>query len=120
MSAGRLSEKGAAGYDVSRVTPFQRAVYDALLRIPVGKVTTYKRLAESIGCHSARAVGQALRRNPFAPQVPCHRVVASDATLGGFEGRRLGAFLKKKRGLLEGEGVVFDRSGRVLPEYFLV
>ena len=51
-------------------TVFEARVYEALRRIPRGQVTTYGRLAAALGCGSARAVGQALRRNPFAPEVP--------------------------------------------------
>ncbi len=90
------------------VTAFQQRVYDAARRIPKGKVTTYGMLARAIRCGSPRAVGQALRRNPFAPEVPCHRVVASDRTLGGFMGKRSGAELRRKRRMLEAEGVRFD------------
>jgi methylated-DNA-[protein]-cysteine S-methyltransferase len=48
-------------------------------------------------------VGQALKRNPFAPEVPCHRVVASDGSLGGFHGERQGEMIERKRRLLEEE-----------------
>ncbi len=59
------------------VTVFQQSVYDICLRVPRGKVTTYGEIARVLGCGSSRAVGQALRCNPFAPRVPCHRVIAS-------------------------------------------
>jgi methylated-DNA-[protein]-cysteine S-methyltransferase len=97
---------------VSEVTPFQRRVYEHLRRIPRGTVTTYAHLAEAVGCGSARAVGQALRRNPFAPEVPCHRVIHSDLTLGGYSGSRDEAFLTRKTGLLAREGVHF-KDGRL-------
>ena len=87
------------------VTAFQRRVYDETRRIPRGSVITYGELARRIGCGSAQAVGQALRRNPFAPEVPCHRVVAADGALCGFGGAREGALIEKKRRLLEAEGV---------------
>ena len=90
------------------VSAFQQRVYDAARKIPRGKVTTYAALAKKIGCGSPRAVGQALRRNPFAPEVPCHRVVAGDRTLGGFMGKTAGAALARKRKLLESEGVRFE------------
>ena len=93
--------------ETNHVTAFQARVYEAVSRVPAGKVTTYAGLAQAIGCGSARAVGQALRRNPFAPRVPCHRVIASDLTLGGFNGQRAGAELARKRGLLASEGVEF-------------
>ena len=94
------------------VTPFQSRVYEAVARIPAGRVATYAGLARTLGCGSARAVGQALRRNPFAPRVPCHRVIASDLTLGGFNGQRSGPELERKLRLLAAEGVEF-RGGRL-------
>ena len=85
------------------ITPFQRRVYLALLDVPAGETITYGALARRIGCRSAQAVGQALKRTPFAPEVPCHRVVAADGTLGGYNGRRDGEQLERKRKLLEEE-----------------
>jgi methylated-DNA-[protein]-cysteine S-methyltransferase len=93
--------------DWSLVTPFRRRVYEALLTVPRGRVTTYGILAHAIGCRSPRAVGQALRQNPFAPTVPCHRVIASDLTPGGFAGETAGAELARKLELLAAEGVRF-------------
>jgi methylated-DNA-[protein]-cysteine S-methyltransferase len=97
------------------VTDFQRRVYEALSRIPAGYVTTYQELARRVGCRSPRAVGQALRVNPFAPRVPCHRVIASDLSAGGFQGRREGPELRRKLKLLALEGVRF-RDGRITDE----
>ncbi len=93
-------------------TSFQERVYAATREIPRGRVTTYKLLAVHIGCRSCRAVGQALKRNPFAPQVPCHRVIASDGSLGGFQGKRAGPALQRKTRLLADEGVFFS-GGRL-------
>lgn len=87
----------------NNITPFQRRVYLALLDIPRGQTITYAELARRIGCRSAQAVGQALKRNPFAPEVPCHRVVAADGSLGGYNGQRDGEELERKRQLLEAE-----------------
>ena len=98
-------------------TAFETRVYEATRRIPKGKVTTYGLLGREIGCGSAQAIGQALRRNPFAPEVPCHRVVRGDRTIGGFSGEVQGAKIRKKIRLLEGEGVAFDGEGRVLPKH---
>lgn len=68
-------------------TPFQRAVWLACMSIPKGETRSYKWIAERIGRPGAfRAVGTALARNPFAPEVPCHRVIASDGTIGGYSG----------------------------------
>ena len=85
------------------VTPFQKKVYQAGQKIPKGRISTYKLLAEAIGQPGAfRAVGQALNKNPDAPKVPCHRVVRSDGSVGGFAwGRR------KKKNLLAKEGLKF-------------
>lgn len=98
------------------VTPFESRVYAACSEVPAGRVTTYARLAAAVGCGSARAVGQALKRNPFAPEVPCHRVVCSDRSLGGFTGHREGEEVRRKRRLLEGEGVGFEGDGRIKAE----
>jgi len=96
------------------VTDFQRRVHEALARIPRGCVTTYRDLASHLGCGSARAVGQALRFNPFAPEVPCHRVIRSDLTPGGYQGEESGAALRRKLDLLQGEGVRFrNERGRL-------
>lgn len=85
------------------ITEFQRRVYLALLDVPCGQTITYGELARRIGCRSAQAVGQALKRNPFAPEVPCHRVVAADGSLGGYNGKRDGDEIERKRRLLDDE-----------------
>ena len=85
------------------ITDFQRRVYLELLQVPRGETITYGELARRVGCRSPQAVGQALRRNPFAPQVPCHRVIAADGSLCGFNGQRIGVMIEKKRQLLEEE-----------------
>ncbi len=82
--------------DLSGATPFQREVWEATRLIPYGETRSYLWVAEQIKKPgAARAVGQALGRNPLAVIVPCHRVVASDGTLGGF-----GGGLEMKRRLL--------------------
>ena len=84
------------------LTPFQKAVYRVVTRIPKGKTMTYAQVARAIGRpHAARAVGNALNRNPFAPRVPCHRVIRSDGSIGGFASGP-----KKKERLLRAEGGV--------------
>ncbi len=95
-------------------TEFEQRVYDLVSRVPAGKVVTYATMARVLGCGSAQAIGQALKRNPFAPQVPCHRVIKSDLTLGGYAGKTDGAKLEEKRTLLHREGVEFDQGGRLL------
>ena len=67
------------------MTRFQSDCYEALQKVPKGKVITYAGLARMIGRPKAhRAVGSAMNKNPYAPQVPCHRVVKSNGDLGGF------------------------------------
>lgn len=91
---------------------FAFRVYEWVRRIPRGYVTTYGALSREIGCGSAQAVGQALKRNPYAPSVPCHRVIASDLTPGGFQGESGGARVVAKIALLAEEGVLF-KEGRL-------
>jgi methylated-DNA-[protein]-cysteine S-methyltransferase len=102
-------------------TDFQQRVYALTRTIPRGRVATYGALARALGIASARAVGQALRRNPWAPVVPCHRVIASDGTVGGFQGADGGPSVASKLRMLAREGVRFDRgSGRIAePERML-
>jgi methylated-DNA-[protein]-cysteine S-methyltransferase len=63
---------------------FNTRVWELCKRIPKGKVSTYKELAEALGTKAYRAVGNALNKNPYAPVVPCHRVINSDGGIGGF------------------------------------
>jgi len=87
-------------------TPFQRKVWAALKTIPRGEVRTYTQIAVQIGHPtSARAVANACGKNPFAPDVPCHRVVRADGGLGGYSGE---GGIEQKRALLREEGVVVD------------
>ena len=80
-------------------------VYQLLQTVPRGKVTTYKALAQAVGSKAYRRIGQILKVNPDAPRVPCHRVVASDGTIGGFMGSRTGPKIEKKMQLLKKEGI---------------
>ncbi|MFK7911813.1 MAG: MGMT family protein, partial [Akkermansiaceae bacterium] len=59
-------------------TNFEQRVYDMLGKIPRGKVVTYAEMARVLDCGSAQAIGQALKRNPYAPEVACHRVIKTD------------------------------------------
>mmetsp|Transcript_16781 Transcript_16781/g.37246 ORF Transcript_16781/g.37246 Transcript_16781/m.37246 type:complete len:88 (+) Transcript_16781:275-538(+) len=69
----------------SQLSDFDRSVYECCYNVPKGKVTTYKQISLAIGRPGAfRAVGSSLKRNPLAPEVPCHRVVATDRSLGRF------------------------------------
>lgn len=98
-----------------KLTPFRTKVYLALCQVPEGKVTTYKYLSHAVACGSSQAIGQALKNNPYAPTVPCHRVIQSDLSLGGFGGARSGEKIDKKIHLLKSEGVVVHESGTVDP-----
>jgi methylated-DNA-[protein]-cysteine S-methyltransferase len=81
--------------------------------IPKGKVTTYALIAEKLNTKAYRAVGNACRRNPYAPRVPCHRVVRSDGTVGGFGGKTSGKTVEKKVQMLREEHVQI-RNGKIV------
>ncbi|KHO46555.1 MAG: methylated-DNA-[protein]-cysteine S-methyltransferase [archaeon GW2011_AR3] len=90
---------------------FADKVYKLCRKIPKGKVSTYKAIAKAMKTKAYRAVGQALRCNPYAPEVPCHRVVASDGSLGGFAGRmnsRKKIMMLKKEGIRVKQGTIAD------------
>ena len=100
---GKL-EKLNLKIDLHGVSPFQRFVLQAAREVPRGQVATYAEIAKRIGKPKAfRAVGQALRRNPIPIVIPCHRVIASDGTLGGYGGK-MGS--QRKITLLRLEGVI--------------
>ena len=82
--SNREAFRTAAG---KRVPPHHWAVYDLVRTIPAGKVSTYKDVCASLGQGSPRSMGGALRNNPFAPHIPCHRVIASSFFVGGFKGK---------------------------------
>jgi methylated-DNA-[protein]-cysteine S-methyltransferase len=92
---------------------FNERVWNKMRKIPKGKVTTYKELAHAVGTKAYRAVGNACRRNPYAPKVPCHRVVKSDGRIGGFGGKMYGPKIKRKVALLKKEGV-HVKDGKVV------
>ena len=72
----------------TKLTKFQWKVLAVTASIPLGETRSYKWVAEKIGSSKAvRAVGQALRRNPYPVIIPCHRVIKQDGTLGGYAGR---------------------------------
>ncbi len=89
--------------DMRFLTDFQRTVLRAVMRVPRGEVITYGALARVIGRpNAARAVGRALGSNPLPIVIPCHRVLASDGSLGGYSGR---GGVRTKAVLLHLEGV---------------
>lgn len=95
-------------------TKFEHRVYQALQEVPEGCVTTYKYLGKAVGCDSSQAIGQAMKRNPFVPEIPCHRVIKSDLTIGGYAGMTDGDKRDRKLELLAKEGVQFDDVGRLI------
>lgn len=96
---------------MTRNMKFEERVWKFMEKIPKGKVTTYGLIARKLNTNAYRAVGNACRENPYAPRVPCHRVVKSDGTIGGFGGKTSGKTIEKKIRLLRKEGVeVRDRK----------
>ncbi len=84
-------------------TKFQLKVWAYLRKIPPGSVKTYSQVAKAIGKPLAvRAVANAIGKNPYAPRIPCHRVIRSDGTLGGYSGK---GGVKTKKILLKREGI---------------
>ena len=84
-------------------TEFQLKVWAYLRKIPRGSVRTYAQVAKDIGKPLAiRAVANAIGKNPYAPKIPCHRVIRSDGSLGGYSGK---GGVKTKRFLLKKEGI---------------
>ena len=81
---------------------FNQKIWNLTTKIPKGKVTTYKILAEKLGTKAYRAVGNAMAANPYAPKVPCHRVVNSDGNVGNYSGK---GGKKGKIRMLEKEGI---------------
>ena len=103
----------------TQLTPYRKRLYSTLMSVPRGRYTTYAALSDYLGS-SARAVGNGMRNNPFAPDVPCHRVLAGDRSIGGFGGSwgKDGKHAGKKLDLLGKEGVKFDSRGKALGQPF--
>ena len=74
--------------------------YKILKKVPKGKITTYKELAKALKTKAYRAVGTTMNKNPYAPGVPCHRVINSNGSIGGFA-----SGIKKKIAMLKKEGI---------------
>lgn len=88
LLGGERDDLRDIGLDMSGVPSFERRVYECVRAIAPGETLTYGEVAARLGePGAARAVGQALGRNPFAPIVPCHRVLAADGRSGGFSAR---------------------------------
>jgi len=109
LMTGKAGDLSSIALDMAGVPPFHRRVYEAARAIPPGSTLSYGEIAERLGSPGgARAVGQALRRNPFAIIVPCHRVLASGGKLGGFTAS--GGLATKLR-LLSLEGTPTNGAG---------
>ena len=122
------------------LTPFQKKVYAEVAKIPKGQTRSYKYIAQKIKS-SPRAVGQALKKNPYSydcaistkgskrnhlPEqkgkltketarcllIPCHRVIKSDRTIGGFNGKTSGKEIQRKSKLLKQEGIIITNEKR--------
>jgi len=108
-----------ARINASNLTTFRKQTLTVLCQVPRGRYSTYQAMSDHITATShktcARAIGNAMRNNPFAPEVPCHRILAADGSLGGFNGHwgEAGQFAGEKRRLLAEEGVKFDSKGKV-------
>jgi len=105
-------------FEQSRLSEYAQKVLNCLAKVPIGYVTTYKALAKTVG-GGPRAVGQIMASNPFAPIIPCHRVVKSDFSLGGFGGG-FGTGVKVKRAMLQREDKGFEKPSRVKTDYGLL
>ena len=85
-------------------TKFQLKVWNYLKKIPKGQTRTYSDVAKAINKpKSVRAVANAIGKNPYAPKIPCHRVIRSDGSLGGYSGK---GGVNTKRKLLKSEGIL--------------
>jgi methylated-DNA-[protein]-cysteine S-methyltransferase len=91
---------------------FNEKVWALTSRVPAGSVTTYRDIAEALGTRAYQAVGQAMHRNPHAPTVPCHRVVATSGQLHGYA-----KGLARKAELLRREGVAVEDDQVDLSQY---
>jgi methylated-DNA-[protein]-cysteine S-methyltransferase len=92
---------------------FYEKCYNVLRRVPKGKITTYKEIARALNSGAYRAVGTAMNKNPYAPIVPCHRIINSNGKLGGFS-----SGLKNKIKLLKSEGIEIKNNKIDLNKYF--
>ncbi|MBD3344223.1 MAG: methylated-DNA--[protein]-cysteine S-methyltransferase [Chitinivibrionales bacterium] len=105
--AGAEEDLGAIAVDVSGLSGFAKDVLGAARRIPWGEVVSYSELARMAGHPRAvRAAASVMRNNTCPLIIPCHRVIRSDGTIGGFMGKKAGGCITKKRKLLCREGVI--------------
>ena len=99
----------------------EQRIYEIVRMIPYGKVTTYVDIAIILGNKGlSRYVGSVLKNNPYSIyvmngdlMVPCHRVIKSDRTIGGFFGATNGDLIRQKIQILQNEGVIFETNGKI-------
>ena len=108
---------------LAKLSAYQGAILRILAEVPKGKVTTYGDLAKELSKrnpkwspNASRAVGTTMRNNPCGPQIPCHRVIKSDGSVGNFRGGAKGA-IEEKIGMLRDEGVTVLNGKINLKEY---
>ncbi len=94
------------------IPQFHQKCYDLLVKVPRGKVTTYRELARALNSKAYRAVGTAMNKNPFAPKIPCHRVINANGRLGQYAHGQA-----KKREMLKKEGIEIRDDRISLKEY---
>jgi len=99
-------------FEMTRLPEYSRRVLGFLSKVPVGYVTTYGALAKAAG-GGPRAVGNVMASNPFAPLIPCHRVVRSDFGVGGYGGEVVGLGVKLKRSILQREDRGYKEATKI-------
>lgn len=90
----------------------EHKVYEKLLKVPKGKVTTYAELAKSVGLKNGqRAIGRMMNKNPFPVIVPCHRVILSSGKIGGYAwGEKIKTNMLSKEGVKIKKGKILDKD----------
>ena len=91
---------------------FNESCYKILRKVPRGKVTTYSNVAKALRSKAYRAVGNAMNKNPYSPEVPCHRVIKSNGEVGGFA-----SGTRKKISMLRKEDVKIEKGKIDLKKY---
>jgi O-6-methylguanine DNA methyltransferase len=106
---GKEKDLSSLPIDLTGLTVFSRKTLLAARSIPWGRTVSYAELAKRAGSPGAvRAVASAMRNNPMPLIIPCHRVIKSDGSIGGFMGKSSGRSIRLKKRLLEGEGILID------------
>jgi methylated-DNA-[protein]-cysteine S-methyltransferase len=88
-------------------------LWQLLLSIPKGKVSTYKAVAKKLKLKNPRHAGYMLKQNEDAPEIPCHRIIQSSGMIGGYSGEIKGTKISRKLKLLKSEGVEFTTRGKI-------